>query len=138
MTMIDRWLGPKALSRILGLTLLAAVAVAHGSSNAKAEPIVVQANQSTTVELDGNSSTGYSWRLDNEASENTKLVTIDDLGYVKRELAPGQRPVLGAPSKYQFKVTGVEVGTARLVFAYARGDEPPAKTQEVSIEVMGE
>lgn len=105
---------------------------------ARADPLVVQLNEMTTVELDGNPSTGFRWEFDATASENANLVGVEDLGYAKRELAPGQRPVLGAPSKYQFRVTGAEVGTAKLVFNYIKGGDAPAKTQDVSIEVMGE
>jgi predicted secreted protein len=103
------------------------------------EALTVQLNETTTVALDGNPSTGYGWQLDDGASESANLVQVEDLGYTKRELAPGERPVLGAPSKYQFRVTGLEVGTAKLVFNYVRGHDPaPGKTQSVSIEVMGE
>jgi predicted secreted protein len=103
------------------------------------EALSVQVNESTTVELDGNPSTGYSWQLDDGASEGGELVKVEDLGYVKRELKPGERPVLGAPSKYQFRVTGLEAGAVKLVFNYVRGRETtPGKTQEVSIEVIGE
>ena len=57
----------------------------------------------------------------------------------KRELKPGERPLIGAPSKYQFRVTGLEAGTVKLVFTYVKGrDTPPAKTQEVTVEVVGE
>jgi inhibitor of cysteine peptidase len=103
------------------------------------EALSVQVNESTIVELDGNPSTGYSWQLDDGASEGGELVKVEDLGYVKRELKPGERPVLGAPSKYQFRVTGLEAGAVKLVFNYVRAHEAaPGKTQEVSIEVLGD
>jgi len=99
----------------------------------------VPVSESTTVELDGNPSTGYRWELDDGASEGGELVKVEDLGYAKRELAPGERPLLGAPSKYQFRVTGLEAGSVKLVFNYVRsGDTAPGKTQEVAIEVVGD
>jgi predicted secreted protein len=103
------------------------------------EALSVQVNESTIVELDGNPSTGYGWQLDDGASEGGELVKVEDLGYVKRELAPGERPVLGAPSKYQFRVTGLEAGAVKLVFNYVRGrDTAPGKTQDVAIEILGD
>jgi predicted secreted protein len=103
------------------------------------EALSVQVNESTTVELDGNPSTGYRWQLDDGASEGGDLVKVEDLGYVKREVKPGERPLLGAPSKYQFRVTGLEAGTVKLVFNYVRAhDAVPGKTQEVAIEVVGD
>ena len=106
---------------------------------AAAEPQKVAVNESITIELDGNSTTGYRWESEDGASENGGLVKIEDLGYVKRELKPGERPLFGAPSKYQFRVTGLEAGTVKLVFQYVKGNETaPGKTQEVPIEVVGD
>jgi predicted secreted protein len=122
----------------LGAAALAAV-LWLAQASAQSGPIEVGIEQSSMIELDGNPSTGFTWALDDGASENPQLVKVEDLGYAKRELAPGQRPVLGAPSKYQFRVTGVEAGSVKLVFNYGRGREaPPTKTQEVSVEVTGE
>jgi predicted secreted protein len=122
-------------------SVAAAVALTLGTTVALAqsEPQKVNVNDAITVELDGNSTTGYRWELDDGASESGDLVKIEDLGYVKRELKPGERPLMGAPSKYQFRVTGLEAGTVKLVFTYVKGrDTPPAKTQDVTIEVVGD
>ncbi len=120
---------------IAAVAMMSAVPLAARAQDALSVPV----NESTTIELDGNPSTGYRWELDNGASESGDLVKVEDLGYVKRELAPGERPVLGAPSKYQFRVTGLEAGTVKLVFNYVRGRETaPGKTQDVSIEVVGD
>jgi predicted secreted protein len=122
-----------SVAAAVALTLGATVALAQS------EPQKVNVNDSITVELDGNSTTGYRWELDDGASESGDLVKIEDLGYVKRELKPGERPLMGAPSKYQFRVTGLEAGTVKLVFTYVKGrDTPPAKTQDVTIEVVGD
>jgi predicted secreted protein len=115
------------------------LALAPGEVQAQASEMQVGVGDSATVELDGNPSTGFRWELDDGASENGNLVKVEDLGYAKREVKPGERPVLGAPSKYRFLVTGLEAGSVKLVFNYGRGrDTPPAKTQEVSVEVAGE
>jgi predicted secreted protein len=95
----------------------------------------VSVGDTETVQLDGNPSTGYSWVAD----AVPKIVTVDLLGYAKPELAPGERPKLGAPQKFQALITGVAPGTATLVFKYVKGHGGlPAKTQEVAVEVVGE
>ncbi len=115
------------------------LAFAPLGASAQSGPIEVGVGDTATIELDGNPSTGFRWVLDDGASESAGLVRVEDLGYVKRELAAGERPVLGAPSKYQFLVTGLEAGSVKLVFTYVRGnDTAPAKTQEVPIEVVGD
>jgi predicted secreted protein len=122
-------------------SVAAALALTLGAAAASAQsaPLQVNVSESTTVELDGNSTTGYRWELDDGASESGDLVKVEDLGYVKRELKPGERPLMGAPSKYQFRVTGLEAGNVKLVFTYVKGHEtPPAKTQDVTIEVVGD
>lgn len=132
-------LAPRFCTRAASVVAAAMILLFPLAGARAQEALTVQVNESTTVELDGNPSTGYRWQLDDGASESANLVQVEDLGYAKRELKPGERPVLGAPSKYQFRVTGLEVGTAKLVFNYVRGQETaPGKTQTVSIEVMGE
>ncbi len=108
-------------------------------SAAAAEPQRVAVNESITIELDGNSTTGYRWQLDDGASEDANFVKVEDLGYVKRELKPGERPLFGAPSKYQFRVTGLEAATVKLVFQYVKGnDSAPGKTQGGPPRVVGD
>ncbi|AHB50120.1 hypothetical protein W911_08580 [Hyphomicrobium nitrativorans NL23] len=109
--------------------------VAHAANDENPQ---VSVGATTTLELDGNPSTGYRWVLDVAASENTEIVTVEDAGYAKPATEPGKRPVLGAPSKQRFQVTGVASGEAMLVFYYVRsGDEAPSKTQEFLVEVIG-
>ncbi|HEX2842453.1 protease inhibitor I42 family protein [Hyphomicrobium sp.] len=97
-------------------------------------PVQVSVGDSVTLQLDGNPSTGYSWVL----VGTPKIVAVDLLGYAKRELAPGERPVLGAPQKMQVLVTGVTPGSASLVFHYVKAGAAPAKTQEYAVEVVGD
>ena len=124
---------------IRSLATVAMLATGSVAVSAQSAPLQVTVNESTIVELDGNSTTGYRWESEDGASENGGLVKIEDLGYAKRELKPGERPMMGAPSKYQFRVTGLEAGTVKLVFNYVKGrDTPPAKTQDVTIEVVGD
>lgn len=135
MTMVAR-AGRRTAAACLVAGGLAAAALL---SSAHAGEIQVYIGDSTTVELPGNLSTGYSWVLDDGASEGPEFVKVEDLGYAKRELKEGERPVLGAPQQQQFRVTGLEAAHVKLVFMYVKGrDTPPAKTQEVAIEVLGD
>ncbi len=121
-----------AAASLAGALLLVAVSQA---SLAQETHLQVSVGDTATVQLDGNPSTGYSWLP--EAVPN--LVTVDLLGYAKPQLAPGERPKLGAPQKFQVLITGVAPGTATLVFKYVRGGTAePAKTQSVAVEVVGE
>jgi predicted secreted protein len=136
----------RAFGRLSG-ALLAAVAVLLlagptlapvPASAANDETAQVAVGATTTLELDGNPSTGYSWVFDAGASENADLVTVSDAGYGAAGGGdPGKRPVLGAPKKQKFEVTGVAVGEAKLVFHYARAGGEPEKTEERVVEVLG-
>lgn len=119
---------------------IAAVVMASGlaAHAANDENPQVAVGATTTLELDGNPSTGYRWVLDVAASENTEIVTVEDAGFASAKAEPGKRPALGAPAKQRFQVTGVSAGEAMLVFYYVRsGDETPSKTREFLVEVIG-
>lgn len=122
----------------LAVTLLA-VAFLLGQAPARAandETAQVSVGATTMLELDGNPSTGYSWAFDAGASENAELVTVVDGGYAAAAADPGKRPVLGAPKKQKFEVTGVAAGEAKLVFHYARAGGEPEKTEVRVVEVI--
>lgn len=125
------------LGRRFGVVFGLAAALVFGPifrpALAQDTPVQVSVGDSATLQLDGNPSTGYSWIL----VGTPKIVTVDLLGYAKRELAPGERPVLGAPQKFQVLVTGVAPGSATLVFQYVKAGGAPAKTQEYAVEVVG-
>ena len=102
------------------------------------ETLQVMVGATTTIELDGNPSTGYSWVLDAAGSENAELVSLADQGYAAAAAAePGKRPVLGAPKKQRFEVTGVAAGEAKLKFDYVRSTREAAKSVDVVVEVIG-
>jgi len=116
------------------LSVLPLLAAAPGSF-AQDTHIQVSVGETATVQLDGSPSTGFSWVL----GAVPKIVTVDLLGYAKPVLAPGERPKLGAPQKFQALVTGLAPGTATLAFTYVRGPGgEPAKTHEVLVDVVGE
>ncbi len=122
---------------VIGVLIAAVLSMMPASIAANDETLQVSVGVSATLELDGNPSTGYSWVYDEGASENAGLVTVADQGYAAAAAEPGKRPVLGAPKKQKFEVTGVEAGEAKLVFNYVRsGDAAAAKTAEYVVEVI--
>jgi predicted secreted protein len=127
-----------AVRRAAVIIALCANSVSAPGFAANDETLQVSVGASTTLELDGNPSTGYTWVFDADASANGDLVTVADQGYAAAAAEPGKRPVLGAPKKQIFEVTGVAAGEAKLVFNYVRGgDSAPAKSAEYVVEVIG-
>jgi len=119
---------------VLAVCLLCVLAM-RLEALAQATPIQISVGETTTFELDGNPSTGYSWVL---ADAHSSSVTVDMLGYAKPQLKPGERSLLGAPQKFQVLVTGVEAGNSHLVFHYVKaGEATPARTAAFDIEVLG-
>jgi len=106
------------------------------AQSAAAETRDLTRGASTVMELQGNPSTGYSWRLDAANSENTSIVSIEDLGYGESEPPPGEKRRMGAPASYRFRITGVSEGTAKLVFEYVQPwVGKPARMQEHTVHV---
>jgi predicted secreted protein len=122
------------------LALSAVVFAAMGlPDHARAEDIPVQLSvgETATLQLDGSASTGYSWHLKGPPDQYQQVLNIQMVGYTKPVLAPGERPLLGAPQKFQVVLTGIDAGRAYLVFNYLKaGEAAPAKTQAYKIEVL--
>ena len=74
-----------------------------------------------------------------ERSGAGALIALAVLGSGCRAAAPepGKRPVLGAPKKQRFEVTGVAAGEAKLKFDYVRSTGEAAKSVDVVVEVIG-
>lgn len=135
----NRFRLPSNMLAALLMTLAVVGAAVVPALAANDETLQVLVGASTTVELDGNPSTGYSWVLDESGSTNAELVRVDDLrSEAAAPAEPGKRPVLGAPKTQRFQVTGVVPGEATLKFDYVRGGQAePAKSVEVVVEVIG-
>jgi predicted secreted protein len=121
---------------VLSAVVFAVLAV-PGVAMAEDIPVQLSVGDTATLQLDGSASTGYSWQLKGPASEYRQVLNIQMIGYVKPALAPGERPLMGAPQKFQVVLTGTGAGRAYLVFNYVKtGDPAPAKTQAYKIEVL--
>ncbi|MGD9543045.1 MAG: protease inhibitor I42 family protein [Methylocystis sp.] len=81
--------------------------------------------------LQENATTGYSWRIDRNASRNLGILSISDGGR-----SVGRRRMVGSPSVRHWKIRALKPGHAEIVFAYQRPWEPaPVKTRSVAVEV---
>jgi inhibitor of cysteine peptidase len=119
------------MSPLLSITALSIAILLPGAA-CSAEEIIVPVGSSYPLELEGNPSTGYSWRLDAAKSENAAIVEVENRGYV-----PGGGDRVGAPAPYRFQITGIEEGSATLVFEYLQvwvGE--PVKTEERTVRVV--
>lgn len=126
----------RSLLALLAAGAFGALVIRH-EAHAQTTPVQISVGETTTLQLDGNPSSGYAWVLQDAPREYFAFVSVDVLGYAKPALKPGERPVLGAPQKFQVLVTGIDAGQANLVFAYLKaGDPTPARTAEFAIEVL--
>lgn len=111
------------LSLTLATLVLAAFLGSSVSLTAR-ETKSLRIGTSWVVEMQGNPSTGYKWRLDPAGSENPSIVKVEDLGYGE---AKGK--LLGAPTPQRFRLTGLSAGFAKLHFEYVQPwVGKPAKT----------
>jgi predicted secreted protein len=106
------------------------------TASAQEAPVQLTVGDTTTLLLDGNPSTGYTWVLDGAPS---RVVSVELKGYVKPELKPGERPLLGKGQKFEVFVSGNEPGRASLVFKYVKaGTAAAGNTKTFAIEVLDE
>jgi inhibitor of cysteine peptidase len=92
----------------------------------------VRAGTSWVIEMEGNPSTGYKWRLNAAGSENPSIVKVEDLGYGE----PKGKKLMGAPAAQRFRLTAISPGFAKLHFDYVQPwVGKPGKTEEVWVHV---
>lgn len=86
---------------------------------------------SANFSLQENVTTGYSWRIDQDASRNLDILSISDGGR-----SGGRRRMVGSPSVRHWNIRALKPGQAEIVFAYQRPWEPaPVQTRSVEVEV---
>ncbi len=112
-------------------TLVLAVCSPPASALAAREAKSLRVGTSWVVEMQGNPSTGYKWRLDPAGSENASIVKVEDLGY-----GEAKSKLLGAPAPQRFRLTGLSAGFAKLHFEYVQPwVGKPAKTEDIWVRV---
>jgi inhibitor of cysteine peptidase len=131
-------LAHQAAGAALTIAALLGAALVPAQTSA-AETRSLPRGASYTLKLQGNPSTGYRWRLDAANSENAAILKIDDLGYGNSDPLTGDKPRVGAPAPYRFRITGVSEGTAKLVFEYVQPwVGKPGKIEEHTVHVTGQ
>ena len=99
----------------LAALLFGVLAIASAGVAAREEKSL-RVGTSWVMEMEGNPSTGYKWRLDAAGSENPSIVKVEDLGYGE----PKGKKLMGAPAPQRFRLTGVSAGFAKLHFEYVQ------------------
>jgi inhibitor of cysteine peptidase len=122
-------------AKLAMLVLALPLALSAGPQGGAArEQKSVRAGTSWVVEMQGNPSTGYKWRLDQAGSENPSIVKVEDLGY--GEAKTEGKKLLGAPAPQRFRLTGLSAGFAKLHFEYVQPwVGKPAKTEDIWVHV---
>lgn len=110
--------------------ILLMILLLSGVNAHAAEALRLAPGASAPVELTENPSTGYSWRIDADASAGLEHVAIVDGGHQRGADMPG------APGIHRWTVRALSPGETIIVFAYQRPWEPAAvETRQVTIEV---
>lgn len=117
------------MKRLLSVLLLFGLIIglpAHAGDVKRLAP-----GRSTIFTLQENATTGYSWRIDRNASRNLGILSISDGGR-----SGGRRRMVGSPSLRHWKIRALKPGRAEVVFVYQRPWEPaPVKSRSIEVEV---
>lgn len=109
---------------IAAMVVMAAPGAAHAQK-------ILRIGETWNLQLEGNPSTGYAWRLDSGASDGLSRVKVKSLGYAD---APKRRPVMvGVPAPFGFRIRCAQQGYARLAFVYVGPTGKRARRHNVSV-----
>lgn len=100
-----------------------------GCESTKVETKVSDKVHGNTIELTGNPTTGYDWEY---TLSKTGIINIEET-----RTYLGQKDIVGAPSRYEYKITPLKDGKTVLTFEYKRSwENKPASSKVVfNIEV---
>jgi inhibitor of cysteine peptidase len=105
-------------------------ALSLGAVAQAADAIRLAPGAATVVQFPENPSTGYSWRIDEDASAGLDHVEIVDGGHTRGASMPG------APGTHRWTIRAVSPGQATVVFDYQRPWEPtPVETRKAMIVI---
>lgn len=113
-----------------------AIISSHRFAAGASEAVRVGAvGDSFVLELNGNPSTGYRWKINETKSENLGILQVDDLGYSAAKKQEG-KVLVGAPQSYRFRITLKASGAAKIAFEYLRSWEGrPIRAFEQRVQV---
>jgi inhibitor of cysteine peptidase len=108
---------------------LATMILAPASAQA-ADRVRIAIGHVEKIFMKENPSTGYTWKIDDAASEGLDILAIADNGHVRGGHAPG------SPGTRHWSLRARRAGHARIVFIYQRPWEPqPVETRSIDVEV---
>lgn len=109
-----------------------AVGLAGPAAAEPAETLELRVGEPAEIALEANPTTGYQWRIDEDASEGLDKLDITDLGTGEPE---SKR--LGAPTVHRWRLAPRAPGSARLELIYLRAweDKPPRRRQSYDITI---
>lgn len=150
----------KFLTIIMALGLVATFVACDNNEPAKSGDNIVQSGENqnenennnqegnqtdaegTVISLEGNPTTGYTWHVTNY--DNT-IISVEELGTeplnqgaASENAVSGESEIVGAPSLFKFKITGLQGGVTNLTFDYYRsweGSELAVDTKEYIVTV---
>jgi inhibitor of cysteine peptidase len=95
-----------------------------------ADEITLAPGRGKTIVLSENPSTGYTWKIDQEGSENLAILAIVDQGHKRGGSMPG------APGQHRWSLRAKAHGHAILQLVYQRPWEPePIETRQIKVDV---
>jgi len=115
----------KLLSRIIVV-----FALLTSCAGVVAAEIRLSVGRKETIVLPENPSTGYTWKIDQEGSDNLSILSIEDLGHQRGADMPG------APGLRRWVIRARTAGHADLQLVYQRPWElEPIETRRIGIDV---
>lgn len=116
--------------RKLLLRIIVVFALFASCVSVVAGEIRLSVGRKETLVLPENPSTGYSWKIDQEGSDNLSILSIEDLGHQRGAHMPG------APGLRRWVIRARAPGHASLQLVYQRPWEPePVETRRIGINV---
>jgi len=95
-----------------------------------AAEIRLSVGRKETIVLPENPSTGYTWKIDQEGSDNLSILAIVDQGHKRGASMPG------APGQHRWSLRAQATGHAILQLVYQRPWEPaPIETRRIEVDV---
>lgn len=111
-------------------SIVAVAAICLPASAFAGDAMRLSPGEAVKIELPENPSTGYTWRIDRDASGGLENIAIIDDGHRRGAAMPG------APGTHRWTIRAIRRGHAAIQFVYLRPWEPsPVETRRVGIEI---
>ena len=116
--------------RMIAQLAVAAILLTSCVNPLAADEIALSPGHKKMIVLPENPSTGYTWKIDQEGSDNLAILAIVDQGHKRGGSMPG------APGKHSWSLRAKARGHAILQLVYQRPWEPaPIETRRIEVDV---